>query len=108
MDIFPPPRVQGRKISLKPFDYFVIAVGLTGTLNALGVFLLHEALVVILGIASTFFCCFSVILLVLHAYVPRLPLNEYRRQVVYTFSNLVPTIYILTHLKETPWEFFAG
>jgi len=92
----------------KLFDYFVIAIGVIGTLSALGVFAMPEPLVVVLGIASTFFCLFSVILLVLHAYVPRLSITEYRRLVLYTFSNIVPTIYVLRHLKETPWEHFAG
>jgi hypothetical protein len=104
----PPPRVQVRKISLKPFDCIVIAVGVLGTLSALGVVAISIPLIVILGFASTFLCCSSVILLVLHAYVPRLERREYRLQVLYAFSNLVPTIYFLTHLKETPWELFGG
>lgn len=94
--------------AFKPFDYFVIAIGVIGTLNALGVATMPEPLVVVLGIASTFFCLSSVILLLFHAYVPRLELTKYRRHVLYTFSNLVPAIYVLMHLKETPWEHFAG
>ena len=94
--------------TFKPSDYFVIAIGTVGTLN---VFIppirMPQLIVVILGVLSALICCFSILLLALNRFVRHLDPQERRIYLYYIFANLIPTIYILTHLTETPRERFT-
>ena len=92
----------------KPFDYFVIAIGTIGTLNVFGAPIrLPQLIVVILGALSTLICCFSILSLALNRFVRHLDPQQQRVYLYHILVNLIPTIYILTHLKETPWERFT-
>jgi len=53
--------------AFKPFDYFVIAIGMIGTLNVFGVLIrMPQLIVVILGALSALICCFSILSLALY------------------------------------------
>lgn len=91
----------------KPFDYFVLVIGTLGTLNVFKLPIMMPEVVAVLSWAlSALICCFSILLLGLNRFVPRLNPHQERIQIYYTLITLIPTIYILTHLKETPWERF--
>src|SRR5438067_2519460 len=93
--------------AFKPFDYFVIAIGMIGTLNVFGVLIrMPQLIVVILGALSALICCFSILSLALNRFVRHLDPQQQRIHLYHIFVNLIPTIYILTHLTETPWERF--
>jgi hypothetical protein len=93
--------------AFEPFDYFVIAIGVIGTLNLFGVLIkLPQPIIVILGVISSMIRCFSILLLALNIFVRHLDPQQQRLHRFYVFANLMPTIYILTHLTETPWECF--
>ena len=95
-------------IAFKPFDYFAIAIGMIGTLNVFGALpKIPQLIVVILGAVSGMICCFSIVLLSLNRYVRHLDPQQQRFHFYHLFANLIPTIYILTHLTETPWERFT-
>jgi hypothetical protein len=95
--------------AFRPFDYFVIAIGMIGTLNAIGALpKMPQLVVVISGVVSALVCCFSIVLLGLNRYVRHLGSQQKRFYLYHIFANLVPTIYILTHLRETPWERFIS
>jgi hypothetical protein len=94
-------------MKLKRFDYFVLTIGLVGTLNVFGVPIdMPRMVVVVLGVLSSLFCCFSLLLLAFNRFVPHLDRPNHRLQLFYIFLNLAPTIYIFSHLTETPWEYF--
>ena len=89
--------------AFKPFDYFVIVIGIIGTLNVFGVFSkMPQMTLIILGVLSGLFCCFSVLSLALNRFVRHLDSKQQRIHLYHIFANLIPTIYILTHLTETP------
>jgi hypothetical protein len=94
--------------TFKLFDYFVIAVGIIGTLNVFGAPIrMLQLIVIVLGTLSALICCFSILSLALNRFVPRLDPQQQRIHVYHILVNLIPTIYILTHLTETPWERFT-
>jgi hypothetical protein len=92
----------------KPFDYFAIVIDMFGTLKWFGALVqVPQLLAILLGGLSALICFFSLLSLAHDRYVR--PLNP-RRQRIYLYhflSNLIPTIYILSHLTETPWERFT-
>lgn len=89
------------------FDYVVLAIGTIGTLNVFKLpIVMPEVVAVISWALSALICCFSVMLLGLNRFVPRLNRGEQRIHIYYVLVTLIPTVYILTHLKETPWERF--
>jgi hypothetical protein len=94
---------------IKPFDYFIISFGLIATLNVFGILGdLPQVITVVLGAFSAMFCVFSIILLTLAGFVR--PIGPQRKRLLryYVFANLIPTVYLVTHLIETPWERFTG
>ena len=84
--------------AFKPFDYFVIAIGMIGTLNAIGALSQMPQLVVVMsGVVSALVCCFSIVLLGLNRYVRHLGPQQKRFYLYRIFANLVPTsIFSLT------------
>ncbi len=89
--------------AFKPFDYFVIANGMIGTLNVFGALpKMPQLIVVVLGVVSALIFCFSIVSLALNRYVRHLDPQQTRFHLYHIFANLIPTIYILTHLTETP------
>jgi len=91
----------------KPFDYFVLAIGIVGTLSIFKLpIMMPEAVAVTSWAVSAIICCFSVLLLGLNRFVPRLSGSQRRIHIYYVLVTLIPTVYILTHLKETPWQRF--
>ena|SRR5436190_20128926 len=91
-----------------PFDYFVFAVGAIGTLNVFGVPIrMPQLIVIILGGLSGMICGFSILSLALDRFVPRLDRKERRIHVYHVLANIIPTIYVLSHLRETPWGRFT-
>src|SRR5258706_9727937 len=91
----------------KPFDYFAIVIGMFGTLNWLVALVkVPQLLVVILGVLSTLICFFSLLSLAHNRYVRRLNPQQQRIYLYHFFSNLVPAIYIVSHLTETEWQRF--
>ena len=96
-------------MKLEAYDYASAINGLTGTLLILGVFgEVPNILMVISTAISTMICLLSMgplcmNLLVRHLDPIRQPLHAF-----HAFVNLPPTIYLLAHLKETPWEKFTG
>ena len=89
--------------AFKAFDYFAIAIGILATLNVFGVL---QPMVFILGPVSALICCFSILSLALNRFVPHLASQQQRLHLYHILANLIPTIYILTHLKETTYSVF--
>jgi hypothetical protein len=93
---------------LTSFDCFVLAIGTIGTLNVFKLpIMMPEVVAVISWALSALICCFSILLLGVNRFVPRLNPRQQRIHIYYVLVTLIPTIYILTHLKETPWERFV-
>jgi hypothetical protein len=91
-----------------PFDYFVFAIGAIGTLNVFGVPIrMPQLILIILGGLSGMICCFSILPLAFDRFVPRLDRQQRRIHAYHVLVNLIPTIYVLTHLRETPWGRFT-
>jgi|SRR5207249_4840198 predicted membrane channel-forming protein YqfA (hemolysin III family) len=92
---------------LKPFDYGSCVFGITGTLLLLGVFgQPPRPVIVIWGFFSTFVCLVSLGPLVVNLFIHYLKRSELLIYLLHASCNLVPTLYLLSHLKETPWEIF--
>ena len=92
----------------KPFDYFVIIIGMIGTLNVCGALpKIPQMIVVILGAVSALLCCFSIASLALNRFVRHFDSQHQRLHLYHILANLIPAIYILTHLTETPWGRFT-
>ena len=90
------------------FDYLAFAIGAIGTLAVFGAPIRMPQLIVTLFLVlSGIICCFSVFLLVFDRFVPRLDRREQRVHIYHVLANIIPTIYLVSHLKETPWEFFS-
>jgi len=93
--------------TFKPFDYVIIALGLIGTLNVFGALgKMPQPITVMLAVLSSMICCFSIALLALNRFVRHIDPRYQRRLRYHVFANLIPTIYLITHLTETPWERF--
>ena len=88
----------------KAFDYFAITIGLLATCSVLG---LLQPLAAILGPVCALICFFSIASLALNRYVRHLDRQQKRLHLYHIFANLIPTIYILTHLAETPLGLFT-
>jgi hypothetical protein len=100
-------RPEKASMRFKPLDYCVFGIGLVGTLKACGLLTnMPRILVVVLGVLSSFICCFSILLLAFNRFIPHLDRPNHRLHVFYVFSNLVPTIYLFSRLTETPREYF--
>ena|SRR5438067_982688 len=93
---------------LKPFDYASSALGLLGTMLTLGVFgNVPKLLIVVTEVFSAIICLFSLGPLILNLWVHSLEPLERRLYNFHLLVNLAPTIYLLAHLTETPWEKFT-
>lgn len=93
---------------LKPHDYLVIVVGILGTLNTLGALTsVPHIMVVLFGVCSSMIVGFSLLLLALNRYIRNVTLEQQRLFLLYILTNLIPTIYFMSHLTETPWERFV-
>jgi hypothetical protein len=57
-------------------------------------------------VLSSMICCFSIALLALNRFVRYIEPRHQRLVCYYLFTNLIPTIYLMMHLTETPWERF--
>ena len=90
------------------FDYFAFAIGAVGTLNVFGAPIrIPQLIVTVLGVLSGIICCFSILSLAFDRFVPRLDRKERRIHVYHVLANIIPTIYVLSHLRETPWGRFT-
>jgi hypothetical protein len=88
---------------LSAFDYFAFAIGVIGTLTVFGApITIPQLIVTVLGVLSGIICCFSILLLAFDRFVPRLDRKKRRIHVYHVLANIIPTIYVLSHLKETP------
>jgi hypothetical protein len=63
-----------------------------------------QLIVVILGVLSALICCFSILSFAFDRFVPRLDRKQRRIHIYYVLVNLIPTIYVFSHLRETPWS----
>jgi len=90
------------------FDYVAFGIGAFGTLSVFGTPIgLPQLVVNVLIVFSGIIFCFSMFSLALDRFVPRLDRKDRRTHVYYALANLTPTIYLLTHLKETPPGLFT-
>jgi hypothetical protein len=90
------------------FDYFSLAIATIGTLKVFGAPIsMSQLMVIILGLFSALICCFSILSLAFDRFVPRLDRKERRIHVYHVLANIIPTIYVLSQLKETPWGRFT-
>lgn len=93
---------------LHAFDYLVFTIGAIGTLNVFGVPTgMPQLVLIILGALSAIACCFAILLLAFDRFVRRFDREQRRIYVYYILANIIPTIYILSHLKETPSGLFT-
>jgi hypothetical protein len=91
----------------KPFDYFTIVVGVIGTLIFLGVLSRMPQLVMVtFGVLSSMICYFSILLLALDRFGRHLDSQQARMYRFNAIANIIPPIYVFTHLKETASEYF--
>jgi hypothetical protein len=89
------------------FDYLAFLIGAIGTLLVFGAsIIMSRVIVALLLVLPGIICCFSILLPVFDRFVPRFDPRERRVHVYHVLTNIIPTIYVLNHLKETPWEFF--
>ena len=88
---------------ISAFGRFAIGVG---TFAIICVFAGLRSALVVLGALSTLICCFSIVTLILNRHIRYLDAKEQRRCVYYILATIIPTIYVLTHLKEAAWEIF--
>ena len=96
-------------MKLEPFDYASVIIGLTSTLMILGAFgEVPNILMVFSTGISTMICLFSMGPLSMNLFIRHLDTLGQRLHAFHAFVNLPPTIYLLAHLKETPWGKFAG
>ena len=97
-----------KKMKLEAYDYASAITGLTGTLLILGTFgELPNILMVISTAIPTMICLFSMGPLSMNLFIRCLDPIEQRRHTFHALVNLPPTIYLLAHLKETPWQKFV-
>jgi len=96
-------------MKLQPFDYASVIIGVTSTLMILGAFgEVPNILMVFSTGISTMICLFAMGPLSVNLFIRHLDPIRQRLHAFHAFVNLPPTIYLLAHLKETPWEKFAG
>jgi len=89
------------------FDYAICAVGLLGTIATLGILgHLPNLLLVLTTVISGIICMFSLGLLLDNFWRHSLKPIDKRLHALHFFMNLPPTIYLLVHLRETPWDRF--
>jgi hypothetical protein len=94
---------------LKPFDYGSCAFGIIGTLILLGLFgQLSRPIIWVWLFFSTSLCLISLGPLVVNLFTHYLEHSKQRIYLLHVLCNLVPTLYLISHLKETPWEKFGG
>jgi len=86
------------------FDYFVLAIGGLATLGAFKLILVPPVLGRLSLILSTFICFYSILSLAADRFHPRLTKHEKRVQIYHILVTIIPTLYLLTHLKSR----FAG
>jgi hypothetical protein len=92
---------------LRASDYFVIAIGVVGTLSVFGAVTRMPRLVLLtLLVFSSLICCFSLLLLTLKRFIPGVAAHRQKHHRCYVLANLVPAIYSLTRLSESQWRFF--
>ena len=94
---------------LGAYDYASSIIGRTATVLILGIFgeVPNILLVVSTGI-STMLCLFSIGPLSMNLIIRDMDFIQRRLHAFHTLVNLPPTIYLLAHLKETPWNKFSG
>lgn len=93
--------------ALKPFDYVSCGIGLVGTVLVSGFVRVPNPIIVFLGIASALLCLSSVGPLAIHLFSRILEPDEQKLYTLHAGANLVPTLYFLAHLTETPWGKFT-
>ena len=96
-------------MKLEAFDFASAIIGLIGTLLIIGAFgeVPNLLLVIATGI-STMICLLSMGPLGMNLVIRHMDPIQQRLHAFHAFVNLPPAIYLLAHLKETPWNKFAG
>jgi hypothetical protein len=96
-----------QKLGFRRFDYASCAFGITATLlvvlsNITGLFLfIVEALAAVI-------CLLFLSILAGNLLLDYLNRSEVRIGFYHVACNLIPTLHLLSRLKETPWDKFVG
>jgi hypothetical protein len=100
--------VKIKMMALRPLDCLIITVGLIGTFNVFGLLgNVPNPITVILGLFCTMMFFLSIGPLTISLFLGDIGWDYRRLHCYHALANLVPTLYLLAHLKETPWGGFV-
>ncbi len=91
-------------LTFKPFDYCVIVLGAIGTFNVLGgLGNTPNFITLTSGIFSSLIFVMSFAHLTINIFAHHLTRRHKQVHAFFVMANILPALYLLAHLKETPW-----